>query len=372
MSKNIILLNAGVIGCRGEFYGMTHRGHTYDADGNIVKLAEPIKRTYPAKNVITTTGFGKIFIQQMPWQLAYDLMVSGTSGSTPVTTDSTMSDIVGKCANGHVSSELLAYNTDPLAGALYRKFRFRRSFSPGRFGATPVNLTRGGIVGSDNGDPSNASLKTLPLYACGLYRDSAGNPTSITVLPDEYFDQIWEYTETFPHDVTGVVSITVDGVPTNFNYTIRLANAFNVGTYDIGWGAVYGNAVQISQVFYNSPRSSLATSSYEPYTQAGYRAGGLVSTSEKITKAPSVNPSSYTYGSPNSAVGQPYALGQNYRDYKMSWSPDRANDPSGVNILQVSFNNGGGAWQVLFDPPLPKAATKQMELVFRLAMANTP
>ncbi len=104
-------------------------------------------------------------------------------------------------------------------------------------------------------------------------------------------------------------------------------------------------------------------------TRAGYRET-LVAPSERLTKAPSIMPT-VPAGAATSVTAQPYTIGQNYRDYAMSWAPDRGNHANSTNIVQLSFSSGG-VWQVLFDPPLPKTAARQMSLTFRLAMANMP
>ena len=230
-----IKLNAVKIGVIGHFYAMTHRGHKYAEDGTLLELAEPIQQTYPGRNTMCNSGFGRIFSNQAPWSQSYVMFVAGTSNAAPNQTDTVMADIVGSTANQHVSSEMIASNVDPAAGPLYRKFRFRRTFTPGNFGASPVNLARGGIVNCA-GSESQAVLRTRPLLACGLYRNANGDPTTITVLPDEYLDQIWEYTEFLSDNITGTVTIDVNSVPTNFNYTIRPSAIFQDSIYNGGWG----------------------------------------------------------------------------------------------------------------------------------------
>ncbi|WP_145974378.1 hypothetical protein, partial [Stenotrophomonas pictorum] len=144
MSK--LALNPVEIGVMGHFYAMTHRGHKYAEDGSILELAKPIQQTFPGRNTICNSGFGRIFSDQAPWNMSLNVFVAGTSNAAPSQSDTVMPDIAGAVARQHVSSQLIESNTDPQVGPLFRKYRFRVSFEPGSFGSSPVNLTRGGLV----------------------------------------------------------------------------------------------------------------------------------------------------------------------------------------------------------------------------------
>lgn len=51
--------------------------------------------------------------------------------------------------------------------------------------------------------------------------DELGNPTSVTVLSDEFLEVIWEFTHFAIEGATGTLTINIAGTPTDFDYEIQ-------------------------------------------------------------------------------------------------------------------------------------------------------
>lgn len=77
------------------------------------------------------------------------------------------------------------------------------------------------------GTSTGTANSTTPLMSRALIRDPNGNPTSITVLADEFLDVTWEYTTYALDGVTGSFDINVLGTVETFNYEIRPISMLN-------------------------------------------------------------------------------------------------------------------------------------------------
>src|SRR5690606_22234699 len=69
--------------------------------------------------------------------------------------------------------------------------------------------------------------------------DEMGNPTTITVLSDEFLEVIYEITLYTIDGATGTLTINIDGTPTDFDYEIRPINMNHGNSWGIN-GAVIG------------------------------------------------------------------------------------------------------------------------------------
>ncbi|UOO93407.1 hypothetical protein [Vitreoscilla stercoraria] len=145
----------------------------------------------------------------------------GTGNSTPVVTQTDLdarfaasTTQQGSTVNG-VSSEVPYYGFS------------RKTF---RFAAGVFNNTILSEVGILSGNTSSAIINRA------LITDAQGNPTSITMLADEYLDVTVEV-RVYPNASDQVGSIAImnrDQVAQTVNYTIRPANINQAASYKIG------------------------------------------------------------------------------------------------------------------------------------------
>src|SRR5690606_37976758 len=87
-----------------------------------------------------------------------------------------------------------------------------------------------------SGIPNNST----PIFNRARVVDEMGNPTTITVLSDEFLEVIYEITLYAIDGATGTLTINIDGTPTNFDYEIRPISMNNTQWWGIS-GAVQGS-----------------------------------------------------------------------------------------------------------------------------------
>lgn len=192
-------------------------------------------------------------------------------------------------------------------------------------GVAEGNLTEFGI-----------STTTNSFFARALFKDEFGDPTTVTVLSDEFLSITYKlrlYINTT--DVTGVV--TLEG--NDYNYTIRPAL---VGKVSTGYWS---------------------TSLDFTYHDNMYAVGGGITA---FTASP---PSSGAVSATvNTAV---YTPGNYYVDFVGYWQPSVANFGSGIGAITYCCQYNGDAvyalWQIGFSPKIPKTNTKKLGMTIRLS-----
>ena len=155
-------------------------------------------------NIITDGG-----LDRMATQYDYlDYCQVGTGSTQPTASDTALVNRVGANSTaGNFLSRLFSVNgTSPY----YRITRIVHRLTPGR---ATGNLSEVGMGWASTGS----------LFSRALILDSYGNPTTITVLSDEYLDVTYEY-RFYPEesDVTGSITLTGNKGGT-YNYTLRCA-----------------------------------------------------------------------------------------------------------------------------------------------------
>src|SRR5690606_18622638 len=89
--------------------------------------------------------------------------------------------------------------------------------------------------------------------------DEMGNPTTITVLSDEFLEVIYEITLYTIDGATGTLTINIDGTPTDFDYEIRPISMNNNTWWGIS-GSVLGSGTSAFTRFNPSGLLSATTS----------------------------------------------------------------------------------------------------------------
>jgi len=166
-------------------------------------------RQFEFKNLILDSGLNRFAVSGN----LITGCILGSSGTTPVVSDTTISNILGSSttlqANGEGSSNttVLPYYT-----SRYWTYRFIEGVATGNI--SQVAMTYGSVNTIEN--------TYSGLFSLALVKDSNSTPITITKLADEVLDVTYTLRIYVPElDTTGVTDIS--GVA--YNYTVRAAQA---------------------------------------------------------------------------------------------------------------------------------------------------
>lgn len=242
----------------------------------------------------------------------------GTGTATPAFTDVALGAKVA-----HVGYSTSTYPT-PTAAPYTRTITFKYTFNPG---VLTVPITEIGVSPAITGN----------LFSRTLIKDTNGNPTSISLLSDEYLDIYYSLSVT-PPSTDSAVSFTING--TQYNAIIRglgylisgqfmwqgFANSSIVNTYCY-YGTLYTGALPIS-----ASNSEVA-------------AGTSLSLSSRTALA--------------------YVNGQKKIQRTFTWTPAQG----AFSIKSIVFFGGGSgpSFGLEFATPVPKTATQAFTLTFQLS-----
>ena len=263
-------------------------------------------------NLILNNGlnkFGTIYPQSR--------CMVGTGTSTPVATQSQLDNRIASTT----STTSVVRGVDLTDNYAYVRWthRFNEGVAAG-------NLTEVGIGDSDTSCFSRA-----------LIPDGLGNPTSITVLSDEFLDVIYEL-RLYPKITDTIAVVNIAGV--NYDTVLR-PSAFS------SWGST---------------------------TYTGFTLGGMDSSA-------SSNPVIYASGTLGDFTITPSATpisggsywGGTYVDnsYEITHRATFSITQGNQDVYMMSITSGGfGQWKMSFDPPIPKRNTNTLTLDLKLAWAR--
>lgn len=252
------------------------------------------------RNLITNQGLDAIAQQNdvMTW------FTVGTSSSAPNITDTWVFSFVA-------SSNDIRETIDGVSGASPHYGYKRRTirFGPG---AAAGNLSEVAVGWSSS---------TGTAFSHELIRDEFGDPTTITVLADEYLDFTYELRHIPPTgDVTG--SCNINSTP--YNYTLRALAV----TSTIWWSQYIGNLFTFNNSFESYHRAYSGALAAITASQPDGNDGGSNSGTTSITAAA-------------------YTPGNYYRNFTVSAAPSQWNVTGGV-IRSLVFGGKGCRWQAEF------------------------
>lgn len=310
------------IGLAGEYKLVAH---TLDNDGN-VKSSRLLADWFP--NIITDVGLERLGESA---DAVLDRCHVGSGNATPLTTDTALQTFVAQTGTQQDASSG-ASSTAPYYGYVTKVFRFGVGVAAG-------NLSEVGV--------GWVSASAGPLFSRALILDGGGAPTTITVLPTEVLDVTYRLRFYSPtSDVTG--TITISGV--NYSYTIRAASVnkssspaasgFNSRK---GWGPGIPLSGTLDNVGINSIEAQATN--------------GVIGS---VTGSPAGTASGSEVGSVIAYIG-----GTLYRESQVTWGLNDSNLSGGIRSVEYWFDVA--TFQIQFDPILPKDATKQLQLRFRLS-----
>lgn len=261
-------------------------------------------------NLITTSGLNLIGGNS-------ELFYSCAVGTSSTVTSMGMTSLGNQIAS---TTTIQSNTSGTQASAPYFSW-YRRTFRFGQ-GVAAGNLTEVGVKSS-----------TGVLFSRALIVDSAGNPTVLTILSDEYLDVIYEF-RLYPDTNDATVSVTLNG--TNHTCTLRAANVNSTPPwFDQG-------------ITYNSGSN---------YTY--FYSGSIGS----VTSSPSG--SNYYHG--NNVVGG-YVNDSFERTFNFSAGLNNANFAEGVNSIYLTTPKG--YFQVGFSPAIPKTSYMTLSLNLTVRWAN--
>jgi hypothetical protein len=199
-------------------------------------------------------------------------------------------------------------------------------------------------VGAIDGDISEVCFNTsgaAHMLSRALIKDALGNPTNFHVAGDEQLIVKYELRKYPPAiDATTVYSLLVDGEPQSHDVVIRAANV-NDTSGDGYWYSAQPMGNVTSCRAYGTQTLGAVTS-----IPAGAASIGTVSLSG-------------------------YAGGSFQRDMTLRWELGVGNFAAGVGSVTLGLSGAtNSAYQISFDPPLPKDADSTMTLPVRVTWAR--
>lgn len=284
------------------------------ADGTTRVLAD----WFP--NLITNAGLN--YMGNNSGYLTYCQVGSGTS--TPQVTDTQLESRKATTSTQQ-SVTYFTQASSPYYFSASIRFRFD-------YGVAAGNLTEVGVGWGSTGS----------LFSRALILDSGGNPTTITVLSDEWLDVIYEF-RMYPSmsDFTGTINLA--GI--TYNWTARSA--------------------------YATTRSSTTTSNSWFINSSGVNAGSGGNSSVRtgglgaLTSGPTGTSSSST-----SLTILPYSNNSYERGISVTYGSSAGNLVGGIKSLQLLY--GWGCYQIEFSPNIPKVSGQTLILNFKNSWARRP
>lgn len=207
---------------------------------------------------------------------------------------------------------------------------------------------------------SSGTTSATALSSRARVVDGFGVPTTITVLSDEFLDVIWRCRWYVPEDLTGSCNISIDGVPTSFDWTLRAIGLASGGTE---WWAVENIGFCPTSMYAqaNGYSSVLSTDN----TLRAYDSVALA-TGENVNG-----------NNVSSCTGDAYVPNSKNRTFRFVWGLTQANIAFRSMFFRNKLNSIGighslGTFQILLSAPITKVGTKTMTLIINMAMDNVP
>lgn len=304
----------------------------------IVRKAETneiVRETPEFHNIVLTTGLKRMAVNT--W---IDRCVVGTGNSTPVSSQVALDNFLASTtaqATGITNDGGIQVTTEPYYWFGRRTWRFA-------IGVATGNISEVGLGwGNSN------------LWNRALVKDINGNPTTITVLADEYLDVISEV-RVYPKESTGsfnLVDRTGDVISTHSYVTQPFL--YSSGSVGARWSAtqvLFGRGTSGNYQYYyisDLPMSTLVTSAITP----------------KFSKSVSSNTPLPNGVSVTNIISSSEA---NFDSHK-SFQAQLGGLMSRLASNSTPFSNGVGyKWEV--DPPIPKDEETTLTYNFSLTWGN--
>lgn len=291
-----------------------------DENGNEIpgSRREPVP---PFKNLITNGGLNRMgtSADYLNWCQV------GSGSTTPVNDDTSL---VSRIA-GTSTLQSTAGGSQPSAPY----YTYRRNVKRFGLGVAAGNLAEVGIGWATSGS----------LFSRALIKDAFGDPTTITILADEYLDVTYElrcYPKTT--DTTGTV-VATGNLAGTYDFIMRASNVTDSTTQN-GWEISSGGRNQ------NSTNT----------------AGGIAYPGDigAIASSPSGSPVFTSSTISSNAYSQD--------SFEMVFFMSLGLNDANINIRSVRIKMGIGVYQCQFDPAIPKTSEDLLNLTFKHSWARRP
>lgn len=289
-------------------------------------------------NIITNNGLNVLLGSGSPSTSVSLRPVVGSGNSTPIITDTSLQSFVAGAAS-QAASFATTKNYD--AQPYYSRHTFRWRFAQG---TAAGNISEVGLA-----NLAGTPTASTPLFSRALVLDSSGNPTSITVLPDEFLDVIYVITIYSGGFSSGSFNQIIDGSIVSTSYTIGPSNMSAGGSAvdNPGWCTA-----SVSGFLSLRPRASTGTDLTVAYTTSTLGGAGVRQTG--------------TASRIGAASASEIDMTAHTCDFTYSASLDQAN----ISIGSVSMVMGLAEYKMSFDPPVVKINTKTYSFTVRVSVAN--
>lgn len=207
-------------------------------------------------------------------------------------------------------------------------------------GAAAGNLAEVGVTVS-------GATSTSDLFSRALIVDGSGNPTTITVLSDEYLDVTYEFYIYAPEFSSGSFGQMIDGSPVPTAYTI--GPALMQSSFIYGWSAAVANGIY-------------------PFTPVPAATAGRPLVSSGAISDHTAGITGTTYNFTSAGWDAPYNASGMYRDARYTIGLDEGN----TSISAIQLNCRAASFQMSISPPVNKINTKTYSLVIRYTLSRSP
>lgn len=270
------------------------------------------------KNLILDSGLNRIATQGV-----YVTQCQVGSGSTAP--EASQTSLVSRIAGVSRASSTVA-----ISGSAPYYIYDRSVYSFGE-GEAAGNLSEVGFGWSATASGS--------LFSRALIKDPSGAPTTITILPDEYLDVIYELRVYAPaSDVTGTITATGD-IGGTYAYTLR------------------------ASTLADSP----GVNAWSMTSQSARRGAG-----NNQVKSGDIGPvtgiPSGTSNNVSADNASAYVAGTFYLDRVQTVPPTAGNFATGLRSMDMKL--GVGCYQIQFEPAIPKTSNDLVQLTIRLSWSR--
>lgn len=297
-------------------------------------------------NVVTDLGVRMLLggATAAPSNSTLSLLCScGAGNSTPSVTDTQIQSFIA--GSGAAISALTSRNSTTQPYHVMHSLTWR-------FGA---GVAQGNVSELCVVNASSIPNASSPAFSRALVRDAMGNPTVITVGPDEYLDVTYElYLYPSQSDQTGTFSQIIDSSTTSFTYTSRASNIQSGGNPGSSSGWAQCTTVGIPVVFGLATPGSVFSLAYPVGGSLGGVGSGPTGAFAESNK----------FSTSSSATGN---YSSKYRDITYTCGLSDAN--ISFDCIKLSYNIGSVQMQI--SPPVTKVNTKTYTITIRVTLDNT-
>lgn len=332
------------LGVKGE-YKFIRRKAVTDDFGN--RVPGPITQETPwMRNLMTNTYFNNALTIQT---LSVRGISVGSGNTAPAESQTILTNFIAATTSRQKYTNTINSSVSPR----YVRKEFTYRFAEG---AAAGNIAEVGMFDSVSTGATSATV----LSSRALVVDGGGSPTVVTVLSDEFLDVVWRGTWYVPEDVAGSCSLTIDGTPTVFNWTIRATSLGSGSTPYIYWSdetigfCPNGGYINSGPGWSPQLTNESVLRSYTDMGDGTETSGNVLST----------------------WTGDAYTTNSKTRTFRFTWGLTQANITFKSIIFQHIVNDGRahslGRFQILLSNTIAKVNTKTMLFILRMTMANVP